>query len=137
MAEVLEGMKVSIGTFLKKKLGPLGVLSGEKIPFLPKTIARAVFMSDGESVEHAIRHHCNDISDINDDIKDLNNDMDKVKSGELGAGNAKAFKTLDEYKEALDKGVVRAEHICIVLEDATPSNATPDDDKASSDDQNS
>ncbi len=73
--------KFSVGIFFKNPLGVVGNLK-EKVPFLVKTLASLVYMSDGTDVESAINDKVDQVDGKGLSTNDYtNDDMTKVREG--------------------------------------------------------
>ena len=103
----MASLKVTIGTFFNRKFDKNGMVTKEKIPFLPKTLAKLVYMANGESVEHAMKAHCNEIESIS-------NKVDEIESGETGVAGTKTFESMDDYLKALEDGSASHNAIYVV-----------------------
>lgn len=97
-------LKVSVGLFKKRVMDTLGSFTEEKIPFLPKTLAKLVYMSNGESIEHAMQAQ-------NVTVTNLKNDVDKISVGDM---NLKSYPTMEAYKAALEDGSASASAMYII-----------------------
>lgn len=97
-------MKVAIGTFFKKNLNKVsGTLDGSKIPFLPKTLAKLVYMGDGKDMETK--------------ITETDTNVDKLIKGEIGVSSNNSYDTFEAYKADLDAGKISAKTVCVIKDD--------------------
>lgn len=103
----MASLKATIGTFFNRKYDANGMATKEKIPFLPKTLAKLVYMTSGESVEHAMKAHCNELDKISEKVT-------KIENGESGAAGTKTFENMEAYKAALADGTASANAIYVV-----------------------
>lgn len=103
----MASLKATVGTFFNRKFDKNGMATKEKIPFLPKTLAKLVFMTDGESVEHAMKAHCNELESISNKVTEL-------ETGNTGVAGTKSFENMDAYLNALKDGSANPNAIYVV-----------------------
>lgn len=103
----MASLKVAVGTFFNRKFNSNGMATSERIPFLPKTIAKLVYMASGESVEHAMLAHCNELDSLSTKVT-------KLENGESGAAGTTVFNSMEEYQTALQNKTASPNAIYVV-----------------------
>lgn len=99
--------KFSVGTLIKKVFNAAGEVSNETNIILPKTLAKLVFMSSGESVEHAMEVHCKEINELTNTVENMTVSM-------------KTYDSMEEYKQALADGTALPQ--CLYIVNLSDSN---------------
>lgn len=99
-------LNVIAGLFKKRKVNDMGMITNEKIPFLPKTLAKFVYMGNGESIDHAMQVQQKKTTD-------LSTTLENVVKGDM---TLSSFPTFATYEAALQDGTADNTKMYIIEE---------------------